>query len=127
MKSIVLTDQQKKFSIGEINLVLSFHTESSVSFDIIGLFSPGWIDVHFPCNDHIKVQIRGALAEKFLEPSCVHKLVPALLEKLGIPHDETYEALFFKPTKGISMGQPVDREGMTDRIQTTRKYKTPGT
>jgi len=114
-------DKHSRFSIGAANLACSFCTESSASFRVEVGTRHGWIDVHFPCNGHIKVQIRGALPKECLEPSWISQFVPAFLDYLGIAQDETYEAIFFWPTGSIAVSQPVDRTGLTDRIQTTRK------
>ena len=82
---------------------------------MIGMRS--WVDVHFPCEGHIKVLIRGALPEAYLESSKIQPIITGLLGRLGIRQDETYEATFFKPTRAIQIGSSVNREGMTDRLE----------
>lgn len=120
-----LCHQHLRFSIGAADLACLFSTQTSASFSIRVAGYRGWIDVHFPCEGHIKVWIRGALPEECLEASWVSQFIPAFMGQLKIPEDETYEAEFFKPASGIHMAQPVNREGMTDRLQTTRSYRLP--
>jgi hypothetical protein len=81
--------------------------------------------MHFPCQGHIKLQIRGSLPEECLESAKIRELISALRKHLEIPETETYEAVFFKPTKIIQMSQPNNFAGETDRIDITRKFAPP--
>jgi hypothetical protein len=117
--------QNLRFSVMAAELTCAFCTQTSASFLVkVGSLS-GWIDVHFPCEGHIKVRIRGALPDAYLEASKIHVFVVELLHQLKIQKDETYQATFFKATKTIEMGKPVNREGMADQIQTEKKFTLP--
>lgn len=120
-----LSAQPLAFSVTGLELSCSFRTETSISFVIGGTYGKGWIDVHYPCAGHLKVQIRGALPEHVLDRSKVLALIHELLDHLKIPRDETFDALFFEPVGIIGIQQTTNREGMTDRIQTSRSYKPP--
>jgi hypothetical protein len=85
----------------------------------------GWIDLHYPCEGHIKLQIRGSLAEDCLNPLVIQTLLPMIIKETGIDPATTYSAIFFKSSKEMHITQAVDENGMTDRIQTTRKYHLP--
>ncbi|HMC28759.1 MAG TPA: hypothetical protein VKM56_13305 [Verrucomicrobiae bacterium] len=111
-----LNQQQLRFSMGDAEITSSFATETSVSFKVrIGGFL-GWIDVHFPCGGHIKVQVRAALPMAWLEPAKMRELIKAILEHLGISKNETCEAVFFHPQNTIMIAQAMSRDGKTDRI-----------
>ena len=120
-----LLHQNSQFSMDEMELEVSFCTQTSVSFSIHIGVKRGWVDLHFPCEGHIKVQVRGAFPTHYLEPSKILRFIPLLFDHLGIATDETYEAVFFAPSQAIQTGQAVNREGMTDRIETTRSNKPP--
>jgi hypothetical protein len=117
--------QNLRFSAMSAELACAFCTQTSASFSIKVGKRSGWVDVHFPCDGHIRVRIRGALPDEYLEPSRIRTLVSALLDQLKIQRDETCEATFFKPTKIIEMGKSVNRDGMSDRIETGRKFIAP--
>jgi hypothetical protein len=114
-----------RFSIMSAKLTCAFCTQTSASFSVKVGSLCGWVDVHFPCEGHIKVRIRGALPDDYLEASKLQQFVLDLLCHLKIQKDETYEATFFKPTKVIEMGKSVNREGLTDRIEIKRKFVPP--
>jgi hypothetical protein len=114
-----------RFSVMSAELTCAFCTQTSASFSVKMGSSCGWVDVHFPCEGHIKVRIRGALPDDYLDASGVQQFVSELLRQLKIQKDETYEATFFKPTKVIEMGKSVNRDGMTDRIEIGRKFVPP--
>lgn len=103
-------------------LACTFCTRTSASFSLkLGGFR-GWVDVHYPCQGHIKARIRGALPDTFLEAPKVQQFVAHLLRHLRINEDETYEATFFKATKVVELGKSVNREGTKDRIDIERKF-----
>ena len=114
-----------RFSILGAELACAFCTQTSVSFRVKFGLRHGWIDLHFPCQGHIKVRILAALPDELLETAKIRELVPELFRQLKIQQDETYEATFFKPAKIVEFGKSVNREGMTDRIETTRKFRPP--
>ena len=111
-----------RFSIMTAELTCTFCTPASVSFSLKQGSSRGWVDVHYPCEGHIKAQIRGALPDGFLEGSKVRQFVTDLLRHLRIKEDETYEATFFKPTRVVELGKSKNREVTTDRIEIERKF-----
>lgn len=75
----------------------------------------GWVDVHYPCDGHIKVLLRVALPRSYHVYSQMSEFVRQMLSALNIPADETYEALFMSDETRESIVQSVDRFGMTDR------------
>src|SRR5271170_2198239 len=90
--------QNLQLSIMTVQVSCTFCTQTSASFSLKSGKHLGWIDVHFPCFNHVKVRIRGALPESYLEPTKMRLFVSELLEKLHIEKDETYQATFFKAT-----------------------------
>jgi len=64
-----------QFSIGTAKLACAFCSQTSVSFDVQFGSQYGWVEVHFPCQGHIKVQLRAALPDEALEPSRIQELV----------------------------------------------------
>src|SRR6185436_17425521 len=116
---------QLSFTVSKSHLSCDFCTETSASFILKMNNQRGWVDVHFPCHGHIKVQMRGRLPRECIDPIAVRELVEGILHHLKIPSDETYEALFFAATNLITVAQPVDREGKTDRIVSTTKWELP--
>jgi hypothetical protein len=114
-----------RFSVMGAELVCAYCTQTSASFRLKAGLRYGWIDVHFPCEGHIKARILAALPDEFLEVSKIREIVPEILNRLKIQPNETYEATFFKPTHVIELAQPVNREGVTDRIETERKFIPP--
>jgi hypothetical protein len=117
--------QNLRFSVMSAELTGSFCTQTSAAFSVKAGSFRGWVDVHFPCEGHIKVRIRGALPDDYLKAPTIQQFVSELLAQLKIKSDETYEATFFKPTKVIEMGKSVNREAMTDRIDIERKHIPP--
>jgi hypothetical protein len=76
----------------------------------------GGIDVHHPCDGHIKTQIRMRIPAEYHYVDRMKALLKSVFELLAIPPDETYEAVFFSTDKIISIEQATDRHGMTDRV-----------
>jgi hypothetical protein len=76
----------------------------------------GWIDLHYPCDGHMKLQIRISLPTEYHAGQTFHAIVWAIIAATGIPTDETWEALLFAAGEPMGMAQPVNREGLTDRI-----------
>ena len=76
----------------------------------------GWIEIHHPCEGHIKAQIRASLPEEYQQPEKMREVVEHLLAHAGIPAGETYEAHFISPSGQVVIARPVDRNGYTDRI-----------
>ena len=120
-----LGDQGRVFSIGELKFSVSFWSATSISFDLQVGVRHGWIDVHFPCQGHIKTRIRCAVPTECVNASNIRELIPEIFRRLRIASDETFEAEFFKQNDAIRITQPVDRHGTTDRIETIRDFKIP--
>jgi hypothetical protein len=76
----------------------------------------GWLDVHYPCDGHIKAHLRVCLPERYHEWQQMRELVNQVFEELGIPADETYEADFVAASRQTGIEQATDRDGMTDRL-----------
>jgi hypothetical protein len=116
---------QLDFHLGVLRLLYAFHTETSLSLSVqsdASQFARGWVDIHYPCNGSTKLQIRGTLADVDLNTETVREIIGNLLTLLGIPKNETYEAVFFKASRQIQMTQSNDNESMTDRLETTRRF-----
>lgn len=101
----------------------SFHTASSKSYILSrqsqGLCSNrqlGWIDVHYPCDGHIKTQIRVHIPKEYHEPDKMKAMIQAILVLAGIPEDETWETAFIDASNVTVMAQTTNRDGITDRI-----------
>jgi len=76
----------------------------------------GWIDVHHPCDHHIKTQLLCSLPAGYNAREKQKAIVETLLAALGIPADETYEAKLFHAEQVTLIEQTTDRDGMTDRL-----------
>lgn len=76
----------------------------------------GSIDVHYPCDDHIKVRFVVRLPTRYHTPEQLHELVQQVLRHLAIPADETFEADVSSYDVAARLEQAVDRNGLSDRI-----------
>jgi hypothetical protein len=110
------------FSVLDLDASFAFRTATSISFHIEWngddhdlKFRKGWIDVHYPCTDdfaaRFKVVIRVAVSPPYHDFESQEAIIKAVLQALGIPEDETYEAHFLTPTEQFEVVQPVDRDG----------------
>src|ERR1044072_7445540 len=90
-----------RFFVDSIEIGCDFWSPGSISLIVKAGAQRGWIDVHFPSEGHIKVQMRGALPADLLKPEMVRKLIKEVLVHLEVPNDQTYEATFFKPLNVI--------------------------
>jgi hypothetical protein len=127
----------QEFSLLDLIAKLEFKSESSLSFKLgtkgdtlllPGMEEPwvtgpgiiftliGWVDIHYPCEEHVKAQLRICLPDKYHEHERMRDLVQQLFERLGIPADETYEAHFVAASRQTGIEQLRDRHGMTDRL-----------
>ncbi len=79
----------------------------------------GYVDVHYPCHEHVKVQIRIILPKALIQ-SYDHKIrgsfFDAIATALGIPRDETYEMQFSEAEGGVIYGNRTNRDGISDGI-----------
>jgi hypothetical protein len=76
----------------------------------------GRVDVHHPCEGHIKAQLHVVLPAEYHSFERMHELVATVFEAVGIPSDETFEALFVSPEQQTAYENATDREGMSDRM-----------
>src|SRR5262245_3970177 len=102
---------------------LSFRTESSLAFllerhskRLLPTRQVGWIDLHYPSDGHIKLQIRISLPSEYYNAEKFRMIVEAVITSTGVPADETYEALLFAASGAMQMLRSVNREGLTDRL-----------
>ena len=116
----------------QIALIASAHTISSASYDVLSSghnlgvgAKVGWIDVHHPCAQHIRLFVRAVLPERLLNPEALGRIATELKSHLEIPPDETMQFDACSPSNRISISQSVDRKGSPGRIETTRKFKLP--
>ena len=104
------------FSIMTTALSCAFCTQTSISFVVkVGLFR-GWVDVHSPCEGHIKTRINGALPDEYLEVPKLRQFLSDFLRQIHFQQGEIYEATFFKASRIVSMGNAEDR------IETERRF-----
>jgi hypothetical protein len=130
-----------RFPVLDVFATFAFKTGTSVSFEL-GRFSDtlrlpggafgddfsfkvgmcgvfrivGRVDVHHPCEGHIKAQLHVVLPAEYHETERMERLVAEIFAALAIPADETFEALFVSPSQQTSCENATDREGMSDRI-----------
>ena len=111
------TDTSVSFSLGRWGDTLAFPDSDPMSVGQRGVFTVfGWADVHHPCHGHIKARIRARLSDELMVFESQRDIVHALFDALSIPRDETYEADFICSDEQQAIHQPVDRDGMSDRI-----------
>jgi hypothetical protein len=73
----------------------------------------GWLDVHHPCQAHVKTQLRIKIPQQHHHFEAMRTIVQTTLSRLGIPLDETYEAAFFDAENTSGLLQTTDRDGMS--------------
>jgi hypothetical protein len=76
----------------------------------------GRIDVHHPCDGHIKAQLLIVLPAEYHASDRRERLIEQVFEALSIPPDETFEALFVSPNEQLLDERTTDREGNSDRL-----------
>ena len=115
--------QKDAFGVLDLAARLSFRTESSLSFSLerhskslLPTRQIGWVDLHYPCDGHIKLQTRISLPSEYHTPDNFRELVKRAISAAGIPPDATYEAVLFGAGGAMKIEQPVSREGLTDRL-----------
>lgn len=135
-------DGDSGFRVLDLSARLAFKSAASVSFDLgrhsdtlvlpgggfrgddlvldvgpRGVFnSIGRVDVHHPCEGHIKTQLRVVLPAEYQRIEQMREFVATIFGALGIPSDETFESLFVSPEQQTSYENATDREGWTDRL-----------
>ena len=126
-----------EFQILDLVASFAFKSASSLSFELgtrgdslmlPGMIEPcatmpgrvftviGWLDVHHPCQGHIKAQVRVCLPDRYHEWQRMGELVREVFEHLGILPDETYEAHFVASSRQTRIEQARDRHGMVNRL-----------
>jgi hypothetical protein len=115
--------RKNTFTVLDLTARLSFKTASSLSFflerqskSLLPTRQIGWIDLHFPCDGHIKLQIRISLPSDYHSADTFRTIVSAAIAATGVPTNETYEAVLFGAAGVIMIEQPVDPGGVTDRL-----------
>lgn len=106
------------FGLGTESDTLDFPDEG-ISFSVGrgGVFNVvGSVDVHYPCEGHIKVRMCALLPARYHHWEQMKEFIERVFAVLAIPADETYEAEFVSVDRHTCIEQPVDRHGMTDRI-----------
>ena len=124
-----------EFPLLELTARFAFKTRSSVSFDL-GMYVDvlelsdgpidlgpgavfkviGHVDVHHPCDDHIKAHVRFVLPAEYQMHEKTKQLVEQLFCALGIAGDETFEANFLTAGTTPSLVRDVDRDGFSPWI-----------
>jgi hypothetical protein len=137
MDTAQLGPREDAFDLYGLTARVHFRSPSSVSFDFgrrshsQSTFSHvGWIDVHHPCDGHIKAQLRIQVPKAYHGPEQMTSFIRQVFETLSIPSDETYEALFFCGDAAVQIEQATDRDGATDRwysqVVTLKRSLTDG-
>jgi hypothetical protein len=108
------------FDAPELRVKFFFKTSTSIGFDLaMERFHStivGKMQVHHPCDGHIKARIYVQLPKKHGDHNTLNQLRLQAFRSLDIPLDETYELEFTSAEDGLIIGQPVNRDGVTDRI-----------
>jgi hypothetical protein len=114
------------FQLFDMACKLAFYTDSSAVFDVGrvedhhtfrgGTTQPGsifkvvgFIEVHHPCNHHVKAHIRCSIPQTYLaDHANMNIAVLEIFEALGIPSDETYVAQFITAESQGGVGNRRD-------------------
>ena len=112
------------FTVLDFSAKLAFKSETSISFSLgrpiasrdgcVGSISGGWIDVHHPCDGHVKTQLRIRIPAEYHDFHQEKRVIHTVFEALAIPLDETYEATFFSSDTMRCISQRTNREGICD-------------
>ena len=100
----------------------SYRTETSIALGLYRFESAnarsqrGTLDVHHPCDGHVKTLIRCQLPKSYLKRKQIAIIIKEVFVALHIPADETFDAYFYseRPQQGLS--QNIDRNGKGSRI-----------
>jgi hypothetical protein len=121
-------NKKQHFEVGKHGFSKLFETSTSVGYEIVPLKRKGlaisskWMDIHYPCKSHIKASIKTNFP---MEPTETVKLIYEIFESLEISCPQTFELFNLDKRNGFSMTQHTDANGHSDRIETTRKFKSP--
>ena len=136
MKKMSYYESRDQFAVLDLIASFNFKSASSISF-LLGTESDklllndgtsiqcgkgfvfkvvGSVDVHYPCDDHVKAKVRVELPDRYHSHDQMQQFVKQLFWELTIPADETYEAAFVSARCQTLIEQAIDRNGLTDRI-----------
>ncbi|MBM80359.1 MAG: hypothetical protein CMJ78_07170 [Planctomycetaceae bacterium] len=111
------TETSILFSLGRWGDTLTLADSEPIKLRCRSVFTVFvWADVHHPCHGHIKTGIRARLSDDLMVFESQHDFIHAIFDALLIPRDETYDASFICADKTEGIQQPVDRDGMPDRL-----------
>jgi hypothetical protein len=134
MSSSPFTHHPDEFPVLDLSARFEFQTATSISYNLgreedvpvpSGAQEPwvvrmfvvrGFIDVHYPCDDTIKVRLRVQIASEYHVLQKQKAIVRAVFVALGIPDDERYQADFFDCGQISSLLQSRDRYGTPDKF-----------
>ena len=112
MNTVRFNSGEDIFTLLDLTARFKFKTASSVSFSLERYSKSlcptrqvGWIDVHHPCENHIKLQIRISLPSEYHNPQKLRIIIAEVLAATEIPGDETYETLLFAESGPMLMAQ----------------------
>lgn len=116
----------------ELAISVKFSSATSACFDVVSQSKGlgvnavlGWMGMHYPCEGHVQAYFQGVLPERCLNPDALKQIISTLFARFDIPPNTTYEIQVVSAKSKISLSSPVDENGMTDRIETTRKFSLP--
>jgi hypothetical protein len=121
MSNRYLYEDRDEIRLLDLAALFTFKSDSSISFKLgryadSMFWSVGFVDVHYPCEGHIKAHLRVLIQKGSVSHEQRVVLVKQMFDALGIPKDEAYEATFIVEDVWTELHQPVNREGMTDRL-----------
>ena len=112
-----------------ITLIATARSESSACFEAVNSgaslakgASVGWVDVHYPCDSHIRLTIHAVLPERLIAPDLMREIASAIKTGLEIPAPETLEMVVCSPNLRMGFSQSADEKGRPGRIETTRRF-----
>ncbi len=108
-----------EFTVLDLRTGFEFKTATSIGFHLghsrpRAFFVVGRLEVHHPCEGHVKARLTVVLPEEYHPAERMCDLVRQVFAELGIPADETYEAHFVAPGRQSALFQHTDRNGVTD-------------
>lgn len=111
------------FDILGLRAHFDFKTATSIGFQLGSIPKGpyiriifGALQVHHPCDGHIKARIYVQLPRHYSDHQLLRKLCEEMLGILGIPADDTYELHYHDAADSLQLDQRVNREGIVDQI-----------
>ncbi|MBZ0166754.1 MAG: hypothetical protein K8I00_08090 [Candidatus Omnitrophica bacterium] len=106
------------FDVLDLTARYEFKTASSIGFGLFNLSADqrtltevGKINVHYPCDGHIKTRLFVSVPERHHQHEHLKEIVDRTFAALQIPADETFEADFTAPGQCIKIIHHIDRKG----------------